>query len=89
MNDGTDTDTDNTVADDTDKSGGKDEISTVIENKGAKISTAEKVLYVVLSVIIVLLIAATVFVIVKWSLLIKGEKPKKNNADITDAVKTE
>lgn len=86
---GTDTDTDNTVADDTDKSGGKDEISTVIENKGAKISTAEKVLYVVLSVIIVLLIAATVFVIVKWSLLIKGEKPKKNNADITDAVKTE
>lgn len=83
------TDADNTVTEDTDKSGGKDEISTVIENKGAKISTAEKVLYVVLSVIIVLLIAATVFVIVKWSLLIKGEKPKKNNADITDAVKTE
>lgn len=87
---GTDTDTDNTVADDTDKSGGKDEISTVIESKGAKISTAEKVLYVVLSVIIVLLIAATVYLTVKWSLLLKDEKTKKNNGnDITDAVKTE
>ena len=87
---GTDTDTDNTVADDTDKSGGKDEISTVIESKGAKISTAEKVLYVVLSVIIVLLIAATAFLTVKWSLLLKDEKTKKNNGnDITDAVKTE
>lgn len=76
----TDTTSEITESNESGENAEKDEISTVIENKNAKITTAEKILYIVLSVIIVLLIAATVFVIVRWCLLIKSVK--KADADI-------
>ena len=54
-------------------------MSTVVENKGAKVSLAEKILFIVLAVIIVVLIAFTVLVIVKWHLLLK-----RTRADVLD-----
>ena len=72
----TDTDTDGAENTENTESGG---VSTVVENKGAKVSLAEKILFIVLAVIIVVLIAFTVLVIVKWHRLLK-----RTRADVLD-----
>ena len=82
------TSSDVTVEDGTDgnSSGGK--ISTTVKNTDQGARLAEKILFIVLSVIIVILIGLTIFVVIKWFILNKKFKMslvEGDSSELTDS----